>query len=37
LDDLVPGDVVLTEAGPRVHTGAGWVTTSLLTESRRST
>jgi len=35
LEGLVPGDVVITEAGPSVHTGAGWVTTSLRTESRR--
>jgi hypothetical protein len=37
LKDLVPGDVVLTEAGPRFHTGTGWVETSLLKEPRRST
>jgi hypothetical protein len=36
LKALVPGDVVLTEAGPRFHTGASWVETSLQTEPRRS-
>ncbi len=37
LEDLVPGDVVLTESGPRFHTGAAWAETSLLRELRRST
>jgi hypothetical protein len=37
LKDLVPGDVVLTEAGPRFHTGAGWVETSLQTDPPRFT
>ena len=37
LEQLVPGDVVLTEAGPRFHTGADWVETSLHKELRRPT
>jgi hypothetical protein len=35
LEDLVPGDVVLTEKGPRVHNGAAWVAAPLRTERRR--
>jgi hypothetical protein len=37
LRDLVPGDVVLTEKGPRFHSGAAWVEAPLRTERRRST
>jgi len=36
LRDLVPGDVVLTEKGARIHTGAAWVAAPLQKE-RRST
>ena len=35
LRDLVPGDVVLTEKGPRVHNGDAWVAAPLRTERRR--
>jgi hypothetical protein len=36
LRDLVPGDVVMTENGPKVHTGAAWVKAPLLTERRKT-
>ena len=32
LRDLSPGDVVLTEEGPRFHTGAAWVEAALQKE-----
>lgn len=35
LRDLVPGDVVMTEKGPKVHSGAAWVEAPLLTERRK--
>jgi len=35
--ELVPGDVVLTENGPRVHSGAAWVKAPLVREPRRKT
>ncbi len=34
LVDLVPGDVVLTENGPRFHSGAAWVKAPLVRERR---
>jgi hypothetical protein len=34
LVDLVPGDVVLTENGPRFHSGAAWVKAPLVMERR---
>ena len=34
---LVPGDVVLTERGPRFHSGTAWVEAPLQTERRNST
>ena len=37
LRELVPGDVVLTEKGPRFHSGAAWVETALQRDLRRST
>jgi hypothetical protein len=36
LRELVPGDVVMTEKGPRVHSGTAWVEAPLLMERRRS-
>lgn len=36
LRELVPGDLVMTERGPRVHSGAAWVEAPLLTERRKS-
>ncbi len=36
LRDLVPGDVVMTENGPKVHSGAAWMEAPLLTERRKS-
>ena len=36
LDDLVPGDVLLTERGALLHDGAGWRKARLVRE-RRST
>ncbi|MGH9321807.1 MAG: hypothetical protein ACRD21_22520 [Vicinamibacteria bacterium] len=35
LRDLVPGDVLLTENGPRVHTGAAFVKTKLAAERKK--
>jgi len=37
LRDLVPGDVVLTEKGPRFHSGAAWVKAPLQKERRTAT
>ncbi|HEY7698107.1 MAG TPA: hypothetical protein VIE88_06795 [Vicinamibacteria bacterium] len=36
LRDLVPGDVVMTEKGPKVHSGAAWVEAPLLTDRGKS-
>jgi hypothetical protein len=30
LVELVPGDVVMTERGPKVHSGAAWLPAPLL-------
>jgi hypothetical protein len=30
LRDLVPGDVILTEKGARVHDGVGWIEAPLI-------
>ena len=32
LRELVPGDVLLTERGPRVHSGVAWIEAKLLRE-----
>jgi hypothetical protein len=37
LRELVPGDVVLTEKGPRFHSGAAWVEATLQRDFRRAT
>lgn len=36
LRDLVPGDVVVTEKGAKVHSGAAWMEAPLLTERRKT-
>jgi hypothetical protein len=36
LNELVPGDVLLTERGPRLHSGVAWVRARLVGEGTKS-
>jgi hypothetical protein len=36
LAELVPGDVLLTERGPRLHTGVAWARARLVAEGRKN-